>query len=82
MQISHEERDFIMSHSEIARLRARIEAECQALQNLMLFSSVASHCSIDARYRNLEWCHDQLKPLVGEKQAIAFIVDIYNQQVK
>lgn len=71
-----------MSQSEVAQLRARIEEECQAMQNLMRFSSVASHRSIDARYKSLERYHAQLAPLVGEEQATGIIVDIYNQQMK
>ncbi len=71
-----------MSTSELARLREQIELECQALQNMMQFSAVASHRSINRRYRSLDRCRDQLKPLVGEDQATNIVVDIYNQWVK
>ena len=71
-----------MSTSELARLREQIELECQALQNMMQFSAVASHCMINRRYRNLEKYHHQLKTLVSEEQAVNIVVDIYNQWVK
>jgi len=71
-----------VSTSELARLREQIELECQALQNMMQFSAVASHRSITRRYRSLDRCRDQLKPLVGEDQATNIVVDIYNQWVK
>ncbi len=71
-----------MSTSELARLREQIELECQALQHMMQFSAVASHRSINRRYRSLDRCRDQLKPLVGEDQATNIVVDIYNQWVK
>jgi hypothetical protein len=71
-----------VSTSELARLREQIELECQALQNMMQFSAVASHRSINRRYRSLDRCRDQLKPLVGEDQATNIVVDIYNQWVK
>jgi len=71
-----------VSTSELARLREQIELECQALQHMMQFSAVASHRSINRRYRSLDRCRDQLKPLVGEDQATNIVVDIYNQWVK
>ena len=71
-----------MSTSELARLREQIALECQALQHMMQFSAVASHRSINRRYRSLDRCRDQLKPLVGEDQATNIVVDIYNQWVK
>jgi hypothetical protein len=70
------------SHSEVAQLRIQIEAECQAIQHLMLFSSSASHCVISTKYRNLERYHDRLKPLLGECQATSLIVDTYDRIVK
>lgn len=71
-----------MSTSELARLREQIELECQALQHLMHFSAVASHRSVDRRYRNLDQYRDQLAPLVGEDQATDIMVDIYSHWVK
>lgn len=71
-----------MSTSEVAQLRTQIEAECQAIQHLMLFSTHASHHVITTKYRNLERYHDQLKPLLGENQATSLIVDTYDRIVK
>ncbi len=70
------------SHSDVAQLRIQIEAECQAIQHLMLFSSSASHRVISTKYRNLERYHDQLKPLLGESQATSLIVDMYDRIVR
>ena len=66
-----------MIRSELARLREQIELECQALHHLMQFSAVASHHTINRRYRNLDSCRDQLIPLVGEDQATGIVIDIY-----
>ena len=71
-----------MSTSELARLREQIEQECQAIQHLMGFSEVASHRTINGRYRNLEHYHQQLKTLVNEEQAVDIVVGIYNQWMK
>ena len=71
-----------MPQSEVARLRARIAEECQAMYTLARFSSTASHRSIDARYHSLERYHAQLSPLVGERSATEMIVDIFNQNLK
>jgi hypothetical protein len=71
-----------MSKSSVQQLREQIEQECQALQNMLRFSAGASHQAIYTRYKNLEQCHAQLKPLVGEQQAVTIIVDTYNRWVK
>ena len=63
--------------SEVAAMRARIEEECQALNNLTLFSSVASHETIRLAYKNVEAHVDELKKLVGEKKANDIACDIY-----
>ncbi len=71
-----------MSGSEIAQLRAQIERECQALQNMMQLAAVASHHTINARYKSMDRCYQKLKPLVGEEQATEMICETYNQVVK
>jgi hypothetical protein len=71
-----------MSTSEIARIREQIELECQAIRNLMQFTAVASHRTINGRYRNLEQYHQQLKELVSEEEAVDILVGIYNEWVK
>jgi len=37
-----------VSTSELARLKEQIELECQAIQNMMQFSAVASHRTINS----------------------------------
>lgn len=70
-----------MSHSDVARIREQIELECQALANLMQFSAVASHTSINGRYENLERYREHLNRLIGEQEAAKMIVSIYQEQV-
>lgn len=66
--------------SEVARIRANIEAECEALQNLTLFSRIASHDIINARFKNLDACHKELRTIIGENEATSTIVAIYNEK--
>jgi hypothetical protein len=68
--------------SDVARVRANIEAECQALQNLSLFSRTASHEIINARFKSLDACHRELRTLVGENEATSTVVAIYNEIVQ
>ncbi len=67
--------------SEIARIRANIEAECVALHNLSLFSRTGSHDIINAKYKNLDAYHQELCALIGEEGSISIIVAIYNDVV-
>lgn len=71
-----------MPGSKIAQLRAQIETECQALRNMMQLTAVASHYTINARYKNLDRHYLELKPLVGEERATEMIYETYNQIVK
>jgi hypothetical protein len=71
-----------VSISKVARLREQIELECQAIQHMLQSCVVASHHTINSRYRHLDQYRDQLKTLVGEDQATGIVVDIYNQLVK
>lgn len=52
--------------SEVARLKQRIEQECQALR-LALFGPAegASHTAIMARYERLGVCQAELERLIG-----------------
>jgi hypothetical protein len=65
-----------MSMSEVARIRERIELECQALADMQLFSATASHRSIRRRYDNLDRHRERLSALVGEQEATKIVVDI------
>jgi len=73
-----------MNHkSEVALLRQRIDLECQAIRRVFEEPAiVASHQSIDARYRNLHTLQEKLKPLIGEKEATATLMDIYHTVVE
>ena len=68
--------------SEVARIRANIEAECEALQNLALFSRVGSHDIINARFKSLDSYHQELRAIVGENEATSTIVAIYDEIVQ
>ncbi len=72
-----------MGHkSEIARIREQIDLECQAIRRVFEEPAiVASHDSIEARYRNLHGLEQELKPLVGEKEATSTLVEIYSKVV-
>ena len=68
-----------MSTSEVARLMEQIELECQSIQRLMQTAAVASHRIISRKYQNLDQCHQQLKMLVSEEEALRIVVDAYGQ---
>ena len=72
-----------MNHkSEVVRLREQIDLECQAIRRVFEEPAiVASHQSIDARYRNLHTLTEQLEPLVGKREATATLMDIYHTVV-
>ena len=72
-----------MEHkSDVARLRERIELECQAIRRVFEEPAImASHASIEARYRNLDGLAQELKPLVGDEEATDVLVEIYNEVV-
>ena len=68
--------------SEVARIRAQIELECQAIRRVFEEPAiVASHAAIDARYRNLGKHQEALKQHLGEQEALDAIVDIYQRVV-
>jgi hypothetical protein len=71
-----------LNTSEVARLREQIELECQAIQRLMQVSAVASHRVINRKYQNLDHCHQQLRALVSEEEALRIVVDAYGQWMK
>ena len=70
------------NQSEVARLRERIELECQAIRRVFEDPAiVASHASIEARYRNLDGLTQELKPFVGDEKATGVLVEIYSEVV-
>ncbi len=64
--------------SEVARLREQIEAECESLRMLRLFSTTASHEIISAKFGVLDQHYQQLIDIVGEPEATEISVTIYN----
>jgi len=45
----------------------------------MQSSAVASHRIINRKYQNLDQCHQQLKALVSEGEALRIVVEAYGQ---
>jgi len=68
--------------SEVARIRAQIELECEAIRRVFEEPAIyASHAAIDARYRNLGTHQDALQQHIGEQEAMQTVVDIYQKVV-
>lgn len=61
--------------SEVARLMQQIELEFEAAQRGLygFAAGVAKHEFITARMENIGHCHEQLKTLVGEEQAVVVL---------
>jgi hypothetical protein len=66
-----------MSQSEVAQIRAQIQAEYEAAkQGLSGFASgTARHDFISTKTANIGKCHEQLVELLGPEQAIALIAN-------
>lgn len=61
--------------SEIARMRARIDEEIEAMKQAMNgFAVVASHETITHHYERLDICLEQLTARVGEQAAIETLI--------
>jgi len=68
--------------SEVARIRAQIELECEAIRRVFEEPAIyTSHAAIDARYRNLGTHQEALQQHVGEQEAMQTVVDIYEKIV-
>jgi len=73
----------ITNVSEVAALRVSIALECEALERAMNGSAtVASHASIERRYKHIDHCTGQLSNLIGEQQAKEVTVNIYESIVR
>lgn len=69
--------------SEVARLRARITAECQALQTVATgFARTATHEMIAHRFQAMSAAQNELASLVGEKTAAETAAMIYCEVVQ
>ncbi len=68
------------NQSEVARLMQEIELAYEAAQLALTGLAItARHDFINARQEHIAMCHEDLKKLVGEDQAIKMI---YETQVK
>jgi hypothetical protein len=56
--------------SEIARIRAQIDQEIEAMRQAQAYASVASHDIITHRYEHLTRCFERLAAEVGTTAAI------------
>ncbi len=66
--------------SEVARLRERIEQECQAMRaGLTGYAVVSSHDAINHKYDAIGGYQQQLEPLVGADEAARMTVEIYRE---
>lgn len=64
--------------SEVARLRKRIELECEAMQRAMEgYAAVSKHEVIQNRYSNIGAIQQELAEAVGEKKALEIAVEAY-----
>jgi hypothetical protein len=67
------------SVSKVARIRQAIEDECTALQRIFIgFAVVASHEMVVNKYEAIDQHRNQLAQHVGEEEATAMMIDIYN----
>jgi hypothetical protein len=70
------------NHSEVARIRAQIEAECEAMRNGFYgYAITAQHRIIHARYDRLGELQEELAAHVGEHQATQEVVALYIKAV-
>ncbi len=66
------------NQSEVARLKAQIEAEIQAAQWALYGASLgaAQHQFITCRMERMGILHEELKELVGEEEGIRLLVQV------
>ncbi len=63
------------NHSEVARLKAQLDAECEAARLAMNgYAEVARHETITVRMENMGKLHERLKGIVGEREATEILV--------
>ncbi|MBO0783313.1 MAG: hypothetical protein J2P37_31250 [Ktedonobacteraceae bacterium] len=66
------------NESEVARIRAQIEAEHQAAKLALhgLQVGTARHAFIEARTERIGALHESLVPLIGQQEAIHLLCEI------
>ena len=76
--------DALESKSEVARIKRQIELEYEAAQRGMYGFAVgaAKHEFINARVEIIGRCHEQLKTLVGEQEAVKALAQALEQAGK
>lgn len=63
------------NQSEVARLKAQLNAECEAARLAMTgYAEVARHETITARMENMGALHEELKGIIGEREATEALV--------
>jgi hypothetical protein len=68
--------------SEIARLRAQIERECESIRLAMYgFAAVSSHAIIERKYNTLGEHQEELEKLVGKDEAGNIVARTYAKVV-
>jgi hypothetical protein len=73
------EKETGMNTSQVAHLKEQIELECQSIQHLTQSSALATHSIINRKYQNLDHCHQQLRALVSEEEALRIVVEAHGQ---
>ena len=67
--------------SEVARLMQQITAEYESAQHSLhgLSQGTAQHAFITQKMENMSACHEALKGLVGEREAIKILAQALDQ---
>jgi hypothetical protein len=74
---------YLMSQSEVARIRAQIELECEAMERgFRGFAITARHDFINHRLSQIGACQEQLEQLVGEDEARKVVAETYKQAME
>jgi hypothetical protein len=72
-----------MSQSEVARIRAQIELECEAMERgFRGFAIVARHDFINHKLSKIGVYQEQLEQLVGEDEARKVVAETYKQAME
>lgn len=68
--------------SEIARIRAQIERECEAMRLALYgYATVASHTVIEQKYDSLGKHREDLEKHVGPEEAGKIVIEIYTKVI-
>jgi hypothetical protein len=65
--------------SELQLMLERIEKECQALNNMKGYAVVSNHAAITKQFNRVGEAHDKLASVIGEKQAMEEVFEIYSK---